>query len=210
MKESKMTMVFITKGEKGGLTARLTTTPGFNEACDLRSDIKTSGTDDLLKHVKAGYTEGISVANLEVDSLLKPDEPLQVAYDLQIDPDPTADIFYFNPMMGEAYKENPFKSADRKYPVEMPFAMDELYILNMEIPDGYEVDELPKSAKVLFNEDQGIFEYLIAKGADKIQFKSRIRLNQANFKPEDYAALRDFFGYIVKKQSEQIVFKKKK
>jgi hypothetical protein len=35
-------------------------------------------------------------------------------------------------------------------------------------------------------------------------------LNKANFQPEDYNTLRDFFAYVVKKQSEQIVFKKKK
>jgi hypothetical protein len=210
MKESKMTMVFITKDEKGGLSGRLTTTPGFNEACDLRAEIKSSGTGELLKHIKTAYSEGILVDSLEIDSLTKPEEPLQMAYNLEIKPDRATDIIYFNPMLGEAYKENPFKSADRKYPVEMPFAMDEIYTLTMDIPEGYVVDELPKSAKVLFNEDQGTFEYLIAKGDDNIQFKSRIRLNQANFKPEDYTALRDFFGYIVKKQSEQIVFKKKK
>jgi hypothetical protein len=209
MKESKMTMVFITKDEKGGLAGRLTMTPGFNEACDLRAEIGSSGTDEVLKNIRAAYPERITVDSLEIDSLRKPDEPLQVAYNLQIRPDPAAGILYFNPMLGEAYKENPFKSADRKYPVEMPFAMDEMYTLTMEIPDGYVVDELPKSAKVLFNEDQGVFEYLIVKGEDNIQFRSRIRLNQANFKPEDYAALRDFFGFIVKKQSEQIVFKKK-
>jgi len=80
----------------------------------------------------------------------------------------------------------------------------------MEIPDGYVVDELPKSTKVTFNEDEGFFEYLIAKDDNGIQFRSRIQLKKANFKPEDYGTLRDFFAFVVKKQSEQIVFKKKK
>jgi hypothetical protein len=40
--------------------------------------------------------------------------------------------------------------------------------------------------------------------------RSRIKLTKANFKPEDYGTLREFFAFIVKKQSEQIVFKKKK
>ena len=45
---------------------------------------------------------------------------------------------------------------------------------------------------------------------DAIQMRSRIKLNKANFKPEDYSTLRDFFAFIVKKHGEQIVFKKKK
>jgi hypothetical protein len=80
----------------------------------------------------------------------------------------------------------------------------------MEVPEGYTVDEMPKGAKVLFNDTEGFFEYLLQRNGDNIQFRSRIKLNKANFKPEDYATLRDFFAFIVKKQSEQIVFKKKK
>lgn len=210
MKESKMTLVIINKGEKGGLAGRLQSTPGFNEACGIRQKLKSSGQEAFLKTLQTAYTGEYSVSGLELDSLQRPDDPLGVAYELQITPDPGSDIFYFNPMLGEGYKENPFKAAERKYPVEMPYAMDQTYTLNMEIPEGYVVDEVPKSAKVLFNEDQGFFEYMIVKGEDNIQFRSRIKLNQANFKPEDYSTLRDFFGYVVKKQSEQIVFKKKK
>ncbi len=88
--------------------------------------------------------------------------------------------------------------------------MDETYTMTMEIPKGYVVDELPKSARVSYNTNEGFFEYLIQKNEDMVQFRTRIKLNKATFKPEDYASLREFFGYIVKKQSEQIVFKKKK
>jgi hypothetical protein len=106
-------------------------------------------------------------------------------------------------------RDNPFKAADRKYPVEMPYVMDYSYIYSMEIPDGYVVDELPKSAKVSLNADQGLFEYIIAKQDNMIQMRCRIRLNKAWFPADDYASLRDFYAYVVKKESEQIVLKKK-
>lgn len=211
MREAKSTLVFITKADNGsGLTGHLTSIPGFGEDCALREKLKTTSQADFFKTIKSAYTPEFSVSNLELDSLNRPDDPLQMGYDVDIHPDSASDLFYFNPMLNEGYKENPFKSAERKYPVEMPFVMDENYTLNMDIPDGYVVDELPKSAKVLFNENEGFFEYLIVKSGDGIQFRSRIKFTKANFKPEDYATLRDFFAYIVKKQSEQIVFKKKK
>jgi Domain of Unknown Function with PDB structure (DUF3857)/Transglutaminase-like superfamily len=209
--ETKFTLVIFSKDSVGsGLQGHLMTTPGFDEACTLRNKLKTTSPADLFKTIKTSYSAECSVSNLEIDSLNRPDDPLQLSYDLNLRPDSGADIFYFNPMLGEGYKENPFKSAERKYPVEMPFAMDETYVLNMDIPGGYEVDELPKPAKVLFNDNEGFFEYLIVKGDGVIQLRSHIKFSKANFKPEDYATLRDFFGYIVKKQSEQIVFKKKK
>ena len=41
-----------------------------------------------------------------------------------------------------------------------------------------------------------------------IFFKSRIRIKKANFNQTDYTSLYDFYGYIVKKHAEFIVFKK--
>ncbi|HEV2482558.1 MAG TPA: DUF3857 domain-containing protein [Puia sp.] len=211
MTEAKNTLVFISRPDKGsGLIGHLQSIPGFNESCILREEMKTKSQDDYFKTIKSDYTPEFAISNLELDSLNRPDDPLQVEYDLDIHPDSSADLFYFNPMLNEGIKENPFKSAERKYPVEMPFVMDDIYTLNMDIPDGYTVDELPKPAKVIFNENEGLYEYLIVKNGDAIQFRSRIKFSKANFKPEDYATLRDFFSYIVKKQSEQIVFKKKK
>ena len=208
--ERKMTLVIISNGEKGGLMAHLTSKPGFNETCRLRDKVRSGGTQEFMKTIQAAYSGEMSSANLEIDSLKKPDLPLEINYDIKITPDPGSDLFYFNPMLLEGYKENPFKAAERNYPVEMPCATDEMYTMNMEVPDGYTVDEMPKSAKVLFNDDEGSFEYLIQKNDNNIQFLSRIKLKKANFKPEDYASLREFFGFIVKKQGEQIVFKKKK
>ena len=78
----------------------------------------------------------------------------------------------------------------------------------MDIPDGYNVDELPKSARVALNDNEGMFEYLVQKDDKKIQLRAKLSLRKAVFEPEDYATLRDFFTFIVNKESEQIVFKK--
>ena len=60
------------------------------------------------------------------------------------------------------YKENLFAAAERRYPVEMPYQIDENYNFQIEIPEGYLVDEIPKSAKVSLNDGEGFFEYLIS------------------------------------------------
>ncbi len=155
--ESKITLAMIGRAEKGsGLIAHITSTPGFEEACNLREKLIADGEQSLMKKIQTSYSSEMTAANLEVDSLKQPEQPLQIGYDVTINPDAGSDLFYFNPMMAEAYKENPFKAAERKYPVEMPYSMDETYTLTMDIPEGYAVDEIPKSAKVTFNENEVI------------------------------------------------------
>lgn len=208
--DGKMTLVFINNGAKGVLEGRVTSTPGYFASCIVREKVQKKGEKDFLKTTQADYSSEAALSNLAIDSLKIKDKPVTISYDMNYKIDTSDDLIYFNPMLAEGYKDNPFASAERIYPVEMPAAMDETYVLTMDIPEGYAVDELPKSAKVLFNDDEGFFEYLVAKDDNGIQFRSRIRLKKANYKPADYNTLRDFFAFIVKKQREQIVFKKKK
>ncbi|MGZ5135383.1 MAG: DUF3858 domain-containing protein [Flavitalea sp.] len=117
---------------------------------------------------------------------------------------------YFNPLLAEGFKENPFKSAKRFYPVEMPYTMDETYTLQMEIPAGYVIDELPKGMVIKYNEDDhASYEYRISTSGNSISFRSRLQIKKTYFEPVEYEVLREFFSMIVKKQAEQIVFKKK-
>ena len=206
LKEQKMTSVFISNGEKDEITGSYKSQLGYYESLKLREKLK-GNVGDYASKIKAGYSFEIAVSDAGIDSLKQPDMPAVVHYDFAFKPEDN--IIYFNPMLSEGLKENPFKSAERKYPVEMPYSMDETYLLNMEVPKGYVVEEIPKSAKVAFNEDEGFFEFLVQNSGDAIQLRSRLKLNKATFAPDDYAGLRDFFAFIVKKQNEQIVFKKK-
>ncbi|MBW0176553.1 transglutaminase domain-containing protein [Sediminibacterium sp.] len=165
--------------------------------------------EEIMKEITEGYPQGFSFENLSIDSFKIYDFPLTVKYDIKADMgDGDEDIIYFNPMLKEGYEKNLFVSAERLYPVEMPFCLNETYLLTMEIPKGYRVEEMPKSARVNFNDNEGSFEYIIAKQGDNIMLRSKLFFKKALFAPEDYEVLRNFFGFIVKKHAEQIVFKK--
>lgn len=208
--ETKTSTIFIINNEKGNLIGSLQQTPGYYESNELRDRIKEKGSDQLQKDIKKDFGAEIIISNFGVDSLEKYDNELNIHYDFDIK-DEKEDIIYLNPLFGEGYKENPFKSAERKYPVEMPYAMDETVNLQLEVPQGYVVDELPKSMIVKLNEqDDGMFEYRITQSGDNISFRSRVRLKRSYFMPDEYETLREFFNLVVNKQAEQIVFKKKK
>lgn len=208
--ETKITSVFIINDEKGNLVGSVQQTPGYYESNELRDRVKDKGQEQLQKDIKKAFGAEIVISNFQLDSLEKYENELGIHYDFDIK-DEKEDIIYMNPLFGEGYKENPFKSAERFYPVEMPFAMDETINLQLEVPHGYTVDELPKSLVVKLNEqDDGVFEYRISQSGDNISLRSRIRFKRSFFMPEEYETLREFFNLIVKKQAEQIVFKKKK
>ena len=210
LNEKKTTSLMLFSDEKGEISGRMQQVPGFYESYSLRSRIKDKGAEELFKDIKKDFGIDADISNTHIDSLEKYDQSLQLNYDVKLNLEKD-DIIYLNPMFGEGYKENPFKSATRTYPVEMPYAFDEVFVLSTDVPAGYEVDELPKSIKVNFDEEgKSFFEYIISHSGGVISFRSRIKLTRSYYLPDEYEILREFFNLIVSKHSEQIVFKKKK
>lgn len=209
--ERSSTSVFMINDEKGNMVGSLNRVPGYFESFSLREKVNEKGKEALETEVKKSFAQEVAIAKFKLDSLNKPEELVWMSYDFDI-LDPKEDIIYFNPLLAsEGYKENPFKSAERFYPVEMPYGFDRAYNLQMEVPEGYVVDELPKSMVVKMNEaEEGMFEYRISQSGTSISFRCRIQLKRAYFDPDEYEMLREFFNMIVAKESEQIVFKKKK
>jgi acyl carrier protein len=208
--ERKVTSIFIVNDDKGNLTGSMQQAPGYYESYSLRNRIKEKGQEQLFVDIKKAFNADIEIRDAQIDSLDKYEEPLAIKYKFDMKTD-KEDIVYFNPMFGEGYKENPFKSAERFYPVEMPYTMDEMYLFQLQVPAGYVVDELPKQVMVKLNEEgDGVFEYRISESNGNISLRSRLRFNRSYFLPEEYEMLREFFNMVVNKHSEQIVFKKKK
>ena len=208
--ERKNTLVFVINDEKGKFTGSIQQTPGYYESLDIRDDVKSKGMESLQKDIKMAMGSDMTVYNFGIDSLKNYSEPVGIHYEFDMDNN-GEDIIYLNPLFGEAYKENPFKSAERKYPVEMSYCSDETFSLQMEVPRGYMVDELPKSMVLKLNEEEdGLFEYRISQSGESISMRCRLQFKRANFAADEYELLREFFSMVVKKQGEQIVFKKKK
>jgi hypothetical protein len=206
--ETKSTSVFIVNDESGKLVGSLQQMPGYYESLELRERISEKGKSQLEKDAMKNLGSEFKIEKFGVDSIDKLDDRISLHYDFDI-VSGKPDFIYFNPLMAEARHDNPFKPAERHYPVEMPFTIDETYTLQMEVPNGYTVEELPRSMLVKLNEaDDGVFEYRISQSGNNISFRSRIRIVRSYFDPEEYTMLRDFFGLIIKKQSEQIVFKR--
>jgi hypothetical protein len=207
LKESGMTSVYISNVETGKPEGSFSQNMGMVESQQFRARMTKTIQDDFKKSMQLQYPEEITIENIQVDDLKILEKPVALTFDLKFKSFED-DIVYFNPMLSKAIKKNPFTVANRFYPVEMPYAADDTYNFTMEVPKGYKVDELPKSVRFNLNEDEGMFEYLISQKENTIQMRCRLLLKKATFTNEEYQSLREFYSFVVKKEAEQIVFKK--
>jgi hypothetical protein len=206
--ETKLTNVFITNDEKEGVTGSYAAVYGAGKSYEIREEVRKTTMMDYLKKNPIEIGNGVSIHDENLDSLANCEVPLIRRIDLDFKDFSKSDHVYFTPIIDYDIKANPFNSLNRIYPVEMPCKSDEVYLLSMDIPKGFQVEEMPKSERIKLNENQGLFEYIIQQNQDNIQMQVHFKLNKTVFSREEYSSLREFFGDILKKETEQIVFKK--
>ena len=97
----------------------------------------------------------------------------------------------------------------RNYPVDFGHSFDEMYLAKIVIPEGYVIDELPKAKIFGLPENAAKYSYNVAQMGNTISITSSLNINKGLFTQDEYPGLREFYGLMVAKQSEQIVLKRK-
>jgi len=118
------------------------------------------------------------------------------------------DVMYVNPFVVLREEENPFKLEKREYPVDFGSPLEELLICKIMIPEGYAVDELPKSQLLKLPDNTAKYIYSLTQNGNVLSLTSDLQINRSLFSQDEYPHLREFYNMVVAKQAEQIVLKK--
>ncbi|GAA4274127.1 transglutaminase [Aquimarina gracilis] len=115
---------------------------------------------------------------------------------------------YFSPLLFLKEKENIFKSETRKYPIDFGFGYDNTFMINIRIPDGYEVTELPESKAFKLPENLGAFSFMSSINNGMIQIMVNKKINTPFISADYYPVLKQFYNQIIQKEADQVVIRK--
>nr|WP_299384932.1 transglutaminase domain-containing protein [Allomuricauda sp.] len=118
------------------------------------------------------------------------------------------DKLYIKPLGFLCLDENPFKSETREYPVDFGYPFKDVYMVNIEIPEGYKVDFIPAPTVMNMPDKVGAFKYIVAQNGDKINVRVNFEINRAMVPADTYPLLREFFKQVIAKEEEQLVLSK--
>lgn len=205
VKESRRTIVVLANSDSG-YWGTYTRKAGLFESMGLRNQMKKSRPETFFENLRKTMADFKKMGASGIDSLDVPEAAVTWHYDMKYNF--SQKRIYINPIMHERFNNSPFIATERHYPVEMPYCIDNSYVLSMEVPKGYAVEQLPKSQRISLDENSGFFEYMISQDGEVIHFHVHLQLNKAVFSTEEYTGLRDFFTAIANKEKEPIIFKK--
>jgi hypothetical protein len=118
------------------------------------------------------------------------------------------DKIYISPLIYMTSKVNPFMQESRDYPIDFGHPWQEKYNVNIEIPEGYVVESLPKELNIATGNNIGMFKYFIGNSGNGIQVSIVTDMYTAIVSSTFYDVLKEFYRKMIEKQNEKIVLRK--
>lgn len=121
----------------------------------------------------------------------------------------TDDHIYISPIIYPMVKSNPFTDATRQMPIEFPFIHTERTLYTITIPEGWEVEELPKSVNIATQGREMTARIVCGVDNNVIKCNTIFKINKVFFANNRYDEVKTFFANIVERSKDLIVLKKK-
>jgi hypothetical protein len=180
-------------------------------AYESRAAIKKfTSQDEYVAAFGAKYPR-VKILKAKISNLDSLNEPLVEQYDVEINAsDRTGSgSFSFNPFFMSKITTNPFKLAERDYPVDMGVLDEYRTILTVHLPAGYSVDSPPQNIAAGLPNNGGQFLTDFRSDENSFTFSHVIQINKPVFAPEEYPYLKEFYNKIILSEKAELVFKKK-
>ncbi|MFZ4726230.1 MAG: hypothetical protein ACOYMD_12375, partial [Paludibacter sp.] len=179
-------------------------------ALNQRNNYKSfNNQDEYLKSIESKNI-GLSIENYSLINFDSLQQPIKEEFSIVLKNKvlKTNNQLYISPILFEKYLENPFKAEQRLYPIDFLTPIENMQMLRLELPIGYQVEQLPKNIKMTMPENVASFQMQSTVNGNIVQILFKLNINKSIFNQPEYLDLKSFFDELVKKQSEMLVIKK--
>lgn len=180
-------------------------------AFDLREKYKSfNSRDEYLKSIENLHS-GLSINQYELENLDSLNNPVKETCEIVLKnrTSKVGDKIYLEALLFGKMDENPFKLEQRVYPVDFTTPLERRQIMQVKIPDGYTVEQLPQPVKMSTPENGAGFSMQAMQQENNIvQIVYKFAINKPVFYQPEYDVLKEFFNQLVKKQADMLILKK--
>lgn len=211
-REKSVFAIKVTEFTRNSMVMQVTQHLGMNQSRIMRKlldedSVKLAG---LLNSRIQMMNDGGEVSKIIIENSSDPDTNLIFRCTISKKFEKPFDVFYLNADQVRLVSTNPYKPMKRLMPVEMLLQEDENYVMSLQLPENMEIEELPKSTKVNF-EDKITFRHLInySKETNFLSITSQLKRTETFFTPAEYELLSQFYEKVLTELNHVLVLKSK-
>jgi hypothetical protein len=182
------------------------------EAYDKRKAIKKFNSIEEFVENYDEQMPKIKILKSDIHGVDDIDSAITEKYEVEIDAydNLNKQRLIFSPFIMDRVKENPFKLAQRIYPLDLGVPSETTIILTLSFPEKFNVIEQPLTVKAALPGSGGRyltnFELI---NSNQLIFSQLISLSKSVYEPAEYPYLKELFNKIVQTQNTGVIFQRK-
>ncbi|KPH13405.1 transglutaminase [Chryseobacterium sp. ERMR1:04] len=168
--------------------------------------------DDNADKYKRQYKENFSTNFLEINSKILENGEFESTMKFLEDNliDKVGKKIIINPMLFLSKNSNEFDQVEqRKYRIDFISPLVKVKKVVLEIPEGYSIEELPKSKKIVTEDKEISYNYVVEQKGNTLEIISTTTVNSADYPKEYYPAFKQIWGVASKTENQVISLIKK-
>lgn len=178
-------------------------------AVNKRQELDENSEQNYLDSIEEDIEGDLSIISYQLREDQNTDTKVSERFEFEMENVLNADMVYLNPFLLRFFSKNPFLSDERHYPVDFGYARSYKYGINIEIPEGFEVHELPENKAVKLGDNLIMFKFLHQKTSNQVSLTFDLNLNSSHIKTENYQGLKDLFKHVTDVQNNSLIVLKK-
>lgn len=179
-------------------------------AVTTRETIAESSEEQYLERMEESIEGDFEITQYELHKQRSSEKMVSERFSFEMGDILDDEMVYFNPFFIRFFEENPFSEEERNYPIDFGYPVTYKYLINIVLPEGYKVHELPQKVAVALGESRAatlLFDHNQTTG--NLSFSFELSLNGSYFEASDYTFLKDLFKQVTNVQKNTLVALKK-
>lgn len=210
-KSRRITVFTLVLGQDGIYKGTWQTNYSGYEALDMRKSLASaSSTEEFIRNWSREFPD-MTVDSTTISNYEDLSKPLVVKLTVQMEAfsPGQSQHFMFNPFIVGRYRENPFKSKERLYPVDFGAPRENLLIVSLQYPPEFEITELPSKIALSLPNAGGRYTYDVQNTGTRLSVNSALTITRSVYSSQEYHYLKELYNRVIAAQQADIVFRKK-
>lgn len=209
-KVKRKSLTKISKNENGEWTAEIAIRRSSYDYLDWANELdKSESEGDFRKSIQKEHPgliiEDYTISKKDPEKL-SVSEKFTVTLEDHVD-DLNHEIF-IDPFIFKDINDNPFRSTERLYPVDLATPKDLSATIQIQIPEGFQLLDLPESTNISLPDNAASAKILYRQVGNTVQINSSIKINKVFYVQDEYEWIKSFYSVILDKMSESITLRK--
>lgn len=201
----------LTLNDHGKLKGTITRfSSGYSGYLRRKEVKKFNSVDEYVENVGEKMHK-IKILKSDITHLDSLDQPVGETYEVEMNmyDDLNHDRLAFSPFILNQVTTNPFKLAERDFPVDWGMPSNERYILTVHLPAQYALEHPPQAVAFAMPNQGGKFFTNFEGNGQSFTFSYVTQFNKSVYSPEEYPYLKELYNKIILSEKDEMVFKKK-